>query len=107
VDFWWSLKSASTAIWVAPSGRLPTQFVLQAESSRLPLREASGRPALNYQPRLPEAAPAAFFVRHVSYPWLVVGSACLGGFMGQLDASIVQLGMPSLETAFDASRRTR
>jgi Major Facilitator Superfamily len=101
VDFWWSLKSASTAIWVAPSGRLPTQFVLQAESSRLPLREASGRPALNYQPRLPEAAPAAFFVRHVSYPRLVVGSAC--GFMGQLDASIVQLGMPSLETAFDAS----
>jgi hypothetical protein len=103
VDFWWSLRSASTAIWVAPSGRLPTKFVLQAESSRLPLREASGRPALNYQPRLPEAAPAAFFVRHVSYPWLVVGSACLGGFMGQLDASIVQLGMPSLETAFDAS----
>jgi hypothetical protein len=91
VDFWWSLKSASTAIWVAPSGRFPTQFVLQAGSSRLPLREASGRPALNYQPRLPEAAPAAFFVRHVSYPWLVVGSACLGGFMGQLDASIVPL----------------
>jgi hypothetical protein len=57
----------------------------------MPLGEASGRPALNRQPRLPEAAPAAFFVRRASYPWLVVGSVCLGGFMGQLDASIVQL----------------
>jgi EmrB/QacA subfamily drug resistance transporter len=52
--------------------------------------------------RLPEPAPASFFVRKPSYPWLVVACACFGGFMGQLDASIVQLAMPSLETAFDA-----
>ena len=58
---------------------------------------------LNHQLRLPEAAPSPFLVRRASYPWLVVGSACLGGFMGQLDASIIQLAMPSLEIAFDAS----
>jgi MFS family permease len=52
--------------------------------------------------RLPEPPPAPFFIRKASYPWLVVSCACFGGFMGQLDASIVQLAMPSLETAFDA-----
>jgi EmrB/QacA subfamily drug resistance transporter len=51
--------------------------------------------------RLPEPWPAPFFIRKASYPWLVVACACFGGFMGQLDASIVQLAMPSLETAFD------
>ncbi len=52
--------------------------------------------------RLPEPLPAPFFTQQASYPWLVVACACFGGFMGQLDASIVQLAMPSLETAFDA-----
>ena len=46
--------------------------------------------------------PLPSFVRQASYPWLIVACACFGGFMGQLDASIVQLAMPSLETAFDA-----
>jgi len=37
-----------------------------------------------------------------SYPWLVVGAVCIGAFMGQLDASIAQLVLPTLETAFHA-----
>ena len=37
-----------------------------------------------------------------SYPWLVVATVCVGVFMGQADASIVQLAMPSFEDAFGA-----
>ncbi|WCS28668.1 MFS transporter (plasmid) [Methylobacterium sp. NMS14P] len=33
----------------------------------------------------------------------MVGITCLGAFVGQVDASIVQLGLPALEQAFDAS----
>jgi EmrB/QacA subfamily drug resistance transporter len=34
--------------------------------------------------------------------WLIVGTTCLGAFAGQVDASIVQLGLPALEVSFDA-----
>jgi EmrB/QacA subfamily drug resistance transporter len=51
---------------------------------------------------LPEPAPAQFFERRSYYPWLVVGTVCIGAFIGQVDASIVQLAMPTLEDAFDA-----
>jgi len=36
-------------------------------------------------------------------PWLAVGAVCVGAFMGQLDASIVTLALPSLQRSFDAS----
>ena len=51
---------------------------------------------------LPEPAPLASLARLSSYPWLVVGTVCIGNFMGQTDASIVQLAMPAFEDAFDA-----
>jgi EmrB/QacA subfamily drug resistance transporter len=54
------------------------------------------------QTGLPEPASAQFFERLPSYPWLVVATVCIGAFIGQVDASIVQLAMPSLEDAFDA-----
>jgi EmrB/QacA subfamily drug resistance transporter len=50
----------------------------------------------------PEPAPAPFLSRRASYPWLVVGTVCIGAFIGQVDASIVQLAMPALEDSFDA-----
>ena len=34
------------------------------------------------------------------YRWLVVGTVCIGAFMGQLDASIAQLVLPALERDF-------
>jgi Major Facilitator Superfamily len=49
-----------------------------------------------------EPAPAQVFVRRPYYPWLVVGTVCIGTFIGQIDASIVQLALPSLEAAFGA-----
>ena len=35
-------------------------------------------------------------------PWLVVGTVCIGAFMGQLDASIVTLAFPTLRRSFGA-----
>ncbi len=36
-------------------------------------------------------------------PWLVVGTVCIGAFMGQLDASIVTLALPTLKQEFSTS----
>ncbi len=50
-----------------------------------------------------EPAPLPILTRRSWYPWLVVGVTCIGGFIGQLDASIVQLVLPTLERQFDAN----
>jgi EmrB/QacA subfamily drug resistance transporter len=50
-----------------------------------------------------EPAPLELATRQSWYPWLVVGVTCVGGFMGQLDASIVQLALPTFEREFDAN----
>jgi EmrB/QacA subfamily drug resistance transporter len=49
-----------------------------------------------------EPAPAKFVLRLSYYPWLVVGTTCIGAFIGQVDASIVQLALPTFERVFDA-----
>lgn len=48
-----------------------------------------------------EPPPARFFSRRPSYPWFVVGTVCVGAFMGQVDASITQMILPVLEREFD------
>ena len=50
-----------------------------------------------------EPPPAAFLTRRPFHPWLIVIVSCISGFMGQLDASIVQLTLPALKSALDAS----
>jgi len=50
-----------------------------------------------------ESQPLPFLSRQSFYPWLVVGVTCIGGFLGQLDASIVQLALPALKLAVGAS----
>jgi EmrB/QacA subfamily drug resistance transporter len=50
-----------------------------------------------------ERAPAERIARLPYYAWLVVGVTCIGAFMGQLDASIVQLALPALRREFHAS----
>src|ERR1700730_14702814 len=51
--------------------------------------------------------PAAQMVaRLASYRWLVVGTVCIGAFMGQVDSSIAQMLLPRLELEFDASLST-
>lgn len=49
-----------------------------------------------------EPAPARRLVSLASYPWLVVATTCAGAFIGQVDASIVQIALPEMERAFGA-----
>ncbi len=49
-----------------------------------------------------EPAPSGLLTRRSYYPWLVVGTTCVAAFAGQVDASIVQLALPTLEHAFNA-----
>lgn len=49
-----------------------------------------------------EPEPAPLFAGLSSYRWLVIGVVSIGAFMGQVDASISQLLLPSLEKAFGA-----
>jgi EmrB/QacA subfamily drug resistance transporter len=46
--------------------------------------------------------PASIRSRENAY-WLAVGAVCVGAFMGQLDASIVTVALPTLQRTFDAS----
>ena len=51
--------------------------------------------------RLLVETPRPHRVRHHRHaPWLVVGTVCIGAFMGQLDASIVTLALPSMQRDF-------
>jgi EmrB/QacA subfamily drug resistance transporter len=54
---------------------------------------------------LGEPPPDAAFRRQRHYPWMVVGTVCVGAFMGQLDASIVSLLLPTLEVRFHSPLR--
>ncbi|MGF7162523.1 EmrB/QacA subfamily drug resistance transporter [Rhodoligotrophos appendicifer] len=51
---------------------------------------------------LTEPAPLSWIVHQRWHPWLVLGLVCVGAFVGQLDATIVQLALPSLGATFDA-----
>ena len=50
-----------------------------------------------------EPAPASFLLRHRAHPWLVVAVTCTSAFIGQLDASIVQLALPALKVTFNST----
>jgi EmrB/QacA subfamily drug resistance transporter len=50
-----------------------------------------------------EPPPAALIARLSFYPWVAVAVTCIGTFIAQLDASIVQLALPALKSAFDVS----
>jgi EmrB/QacA subfamily drug resistance transporter len=54
------------------------------------------------RPLFVEREPLPRLAGWPAYRWLVVGTVCLGAFLGQLDASIAGLVLPTLEEAFDA-----
>jgi Major Facilitator Superfamily len=56
--------------------------------------------------RAREPPPAPSIAGLASYRWLVVGTVCIGAFMGQVDSSITQLLLPKLESEFDARLST-
>ena len=49
-----------------------------------------------------EPPPVPAIARLASYRWFVVGTVCVGAFMGQVDASLTQMLLPRLERDFDA-----
>jgi EmrB/QacA subfamily drug resistance transporter len=53
-----------------------------------------------------EPPPARIVASRASYRWLVVGTVCIGAFMGQVDSSIMQVLLPRLESEFDARLST-
>lgn len=69
--------------------------VWEAKGLRLAMQsEAQGAQA-------PEARfPIRFFKDRPGYPWFVVGTVCVGAFMAALDASIVNVAMPTFATYF-------
>jgi EmrB/QacA subfamily drug resistance transporter len=67
------------------------------------LRCAATRGAWRW-PAEPPRPPA--IARHPWAPWLAVGAVCVGAFMGQLDASIVTLALPTLRREFHAGLAT-
>lgn len=50
-----------------------------------------------------EPAPLTWLERQAWHPWLIVGLVSMGAFIGQVDATIVQLALPMLGHTFDAS----
>ena len=44
--------------------------------------------------------PLARLERREDYRWWVVATVCIGAFLGQLDASIASLALPTLEQEF-------
>jgi EmrB/QacA subfamily drug resistance transporter len=50
-----------------------------------------------------EPPPLAVVTGLPWWPWLIVGITCIGAFIGQLDASIVQLALPTLVDVFHGS----
>jgi len=53
-----------------------------------------------------EPPPAQIVARLPAYRWCVVGTVCIGAFMGQVDSSIAQMLLPRLEHEFDARLST-
>lgn len=59
------------------------------------------RPSGATNGRNPIAALRARMAARPNYPWYVVAVTCVGSFMGQFDASVVQLALPDLAVRFD------
>ena len=79
-----------------PSVRLVTGEPPQAEAPSKPWTWTWDR--LLVEPRRPTAIR-----EHPEAHWFAVAAVCVGAFMGQLDASIVTVALPTLQHTFNAS----
>lgn len=50
--------------------------------------------------------PLARFTQMPAYPWMVVGTVCVGAFMAALDASIVNIALPDIQNGFHVGINT-
>lgn len=60
------------------------------------------RPATGLRARW-EALPSPRFTQKPNYIWWVVATVCVGAFMAAVDASIVNVAIPTLQTSFHAT----
>jgi len=74
-----------------------TRKAAAGDAGRLPRLQAAWRLLLT-EPARPRA-----IARRPDSHWFVVATVCIGAFMGQLDASIVTLALPTLRHGFHAS----
>lgn len=72
-------------------------------SEQLSSRKADIEPASAWRRLFKEPARPAWIRQSPKAPWLVVATVCIGAFMGQLDASIVTLVIPSIKSDMHAS----
>jgi EmrB/QacA subfamily drug resistance transporter len=63
-----------------------------------PPRDTHGWRKLLVEPRRPIPIATSPWA-----PWLVVGTVCIGAFMGQLDSSIVIIALPTIQSYFHSS----
>ena len=73
---------------------------MPASEAAQPARTAARR---GFQRFLTEPPRPRAIARRPGAPWLAVATVCVGAFMGQLDASIVTLALPTLQRTFHAS----
>lgn len=67
-----------------------------ADISSIPPRQTHSPRLKQFAARLPLAAVRS----RSAYHWFVVGTVCIGAFMAALDASIVNIALPTLERTF-------
>ncbi len=75
----------------------------EPEARQVFVESSRSGPKLSTLRRLGASArrvPLTWFCVRPGYRWWVVGTVCLGAFMGQLDASIATLVMPTLRLVF-------
>ena len=51
-----------------------------------------------------EPPPLQAVARLASYRWFVVGTVCIGAFMGQVDASLTQMLLPQARASISPRR---
>src|SRR5712692_5472744 len=82
------------------SGMAPGYTVCRSDLCLASVAETTARWGLAHL--FLEQPPAERMLRLPHYRWLVVATVCVGAFLGQLDASIATLVLPTLEEAFHA-----
>jgi EmrB/QacA subfamily drug resistance transporter len=60
-------------------------------------------PRIKFLGLIAEPPRPRWLARRADAPWWAVGTVCIGAFMGQLDASIVSLALPTLHRVFSAT----
>ena len=98
----------ATRCWSGPrpgtSGRVPSSWAASRRHDVTGDDPGPSRPwTLTWDRLLVEPRRPRVIREQPNAPWFAVAAVCVGAFMGQLDASIVTVALPTLQRTFDAS----